>query len=201
MSHLTRLIPFLLLAAGCGDVDDSDEPPAENEVVTTVVLTFTPDGGGTDLTFSWADPENDGDPVIDDIVLPSGAYTLAVQFLNELEDPAEDITEEVEDESDEHQVFFTGSGVEGPATATNASAVVTHAYGDTDANGLPVGLENDISTVQAGSGELTVTLRHLPPEDGNDVKVADLAAEVAGGGFGSIGGDNDADVTFPIEVQ
>ena len=35
-----------------------------------------------------------------------------MRFLNELEDPAEDITEEVEDESDQHQVFFTGTAAE-----------------------------------------------------------------------------------------
>ena len=166
MRFITKLTPlFLLFLVACNDVDDDDHDheDSDNEVITTVVLTFTPDGGGTDLDFTWADPEDDGSPVIDDIVLPTRDYTLAVGFLNELEDPAEEITEEIEDEDDMHQVFFTGSGVEGPATSTNAAAVVMHTYADTDASGNPVGLSNDIATVQAGAGELIVTLRHMPP--------------------------------------
>jgi hypothetical protein len=202
MKLIPRIAPLLVLfTAACNGVEEPDPSPNDVEVITTVVLTFSPDAGGADLEFRWADPEDDGSPVIDDVVLPSGAYTLGVRFLNELESPAEEITEEIEDESDEHQIFFTGSGVEGPATGTNAAAVMTHAYGDTDANGLPIGLENDITTVQAGTGDLTVTLRHLPPEDGSDVKLADLAGSVATGGFGSIGGDNDVQITFPVEVQ
>ncbi len=203
MKTITRLTPLLLLFTGaCGDVEDDGHGHShdDNEVITTVTLTFTPDAGGSDLVFTWADPEDDGDPVIDDIVLPSGDYALSVGFLNELEDPAEDITEEIADEDDAHQVFFTGSGIEGPATGTNASAVITHSYADADANGNPVGLDNDISTIAAGTGELLVTLRHMPPEDGNDVKTSTAAEDVASGGFAAIGGDNDAEVTFPIEV-
>jgi hypothetical protein len=199
---ITRIAPlFLVLTAACNDVVTDDPTPNEEEVITTVVLTFSPDAGGADLAFRWADPEDDGSPVIDDVVLPNGAYTLSVGFLNELEEPAEEITEEIEDESDEHQIFVTGSGIEGPATGTNAAAVLTHAYADTDANGLPIGLDNTITGIAAGTGELTISLRHLPAEDGTAVKVADLAADVATGGFGSIAGDNDVQVTFPLEVQ
>lgn len=202
MKTITRATPLLLLlAGGCGDVDDHDHDHDENEVITTVVLTFAPTGGGADLAFTWTDPEDDGSPVIDDVVLPSGDYTLSLQFLNALEDPPEDLTAEVADESDQHQVFFTGSGVQGPATGTNAAAVITQAYADTDAGGLPIGLENDITTLGAGTGELVVTLRHMPPEDGQAVKTAGAAEAVASGGFGAIGGDDDAQVTFPLEVQ
>ena len=203
MKPAITVTPLLLLLAGaCADVDDDGHGHShdDNEVITTVVLNFAPETGEA-LSFSWADPEDDGDPVIEDIVLPNATYTLTVEFLNELEDPAEDITAEIDDESDSHQVFFTGSGVEGPATGTNAAAVVRHVYADTDVNSLPVGLSNDIAAVQAGTGELTVTLRHMPPEDGNAVKTPGAADEVAAGGFDAIGGDNDVQVTFPIEVQ
>ena len=188
MSRIYKLFPtILLLATACQDVEgdkDDHDHDHEQEVVTTVVLTFTPTGGGGELVFEWADPEDDGSPVIDEIVLSDAEdYSLTVSFLNELEDPAEDITAEVEDESDQHQVFFTGSGVEGPATGTNAAAILTHAYADTDVNGLPVGLDNDIGTRAVGSGELTVTLRHMPLESDQPVKVAGTAEEVAAGGF------------------
>jgi hypothetical protein len=202
MKYVSRLFPLFLLSVGaCKDVE-GDDHDHENEVITTVALAFTPAGGGSELVFEWADPENDGSPVIDDIVLSDAEdYGMTVSFLNELEDPAEDITAEVSDESDQHQVFLTGTAVEGPATGVNATAVVEHAYADTDPNGLPVGLDNDITTRAVGTGELTVTLRHMPPENDQAVKVAGAAEDVAEGGFTAIGGDNDVQVTFTLSVE
>jgi hypothetical protein len=190
-----------LFAAACSDVNNPEEVN-ENEVITTVSLTFTPASGGASLTFAWADPENDGNPVIDDIVLSDADdYTLDVSFLNELADPTEDITEEVDAESDQHQVFFTGSAVAGPATGENPDAVISHAYADEDANGLPVGLANDIATLGVGTGTLTVTLRHLPPENDTAVKVEGLAEDIAADGIQNLPGDTDASVDFNVEVQ
>lgn len=179
----------------------SDDPPAdEQELITSVILTFTPSGGGTALVFEVDDPDGDGGsaPTVDPIALPAGSYTLAIAFENRLEDPPEDITLEVADEADEHQVFLTGSAVFGPASTT-ANAALTHAYADTDADGNPIGLANTI-TAAAGSGNLIVTLRHLPPLDGTPVKTAELAAQVAASGLSSIGGESDASVTFPVSV-
>ena len=202
MMNLSRIAPmFLVFATACGDVENP-EGEEENEVITTLVLTFTPVAGGDALEFSWADVENDGNPVIDDIALSDADdYDVTVSFLNELEDPAEDLTAEIADEAEEHQVFFTGSAVVGPAAEDSGSAIVEHAYADEDENGLPLGLLNSITTLGTGSGELTVSLRHMPEEDGNAVKVEGLAEDVATGGFESIGGANDIAVTFPITVE
>jgi hypothetical protein len=193
----------LVLAAGCPNVENPEEDN-EQEVITTVRLTFTPqlEGGGPAIVVSHADPENDGNPVIDPITLQNGVvYTLAVEFLNELEDPAEDITEEIADEDDEHQVFIYGSAVEGPATSANANKRVEHAYADEDGDGLPLGLLNTITAVAAGTGDFKLMLRHLPPEGGNAQKTANLAADFAAGGSAGIAGDVDADVTFPLTVE
>ncbi|MEZ4367515.1 MAG: hypothetical protein R2939_14750 [Kofleriaceae bacterium] len=88
--------------------------------------------------------------------------------------------------------------MDGPA-ATNPGAALTHAYGDTDANGLPIGLDSDITAV-AGTGNLTVTLRHLPPVSGAAQKVAGLAEQVAADGINALPGETDASVTFPVTV-
>lgn len=187
---------------GCPNIEDPEDPANEQEVITTVALTFAPDDGGAALEFSHADPENDGDPVIDDITLAAGtSYTLTVEFINELEVPPENLTVEVDAESDEHQVLVYGSGVEGPVTGANADHLVTHAYDDEDANGLPVGLVNTIDAVNAGNAELKVMLRHLPPENGVAVKGAAIAEDFAAGGSAAIPGDVDADVTFPLSVE
>lgn len=199
---LCRIALFLPVAAvaACGAANPDEAN--EEEVITTVVLTFTPDGGGDAVEASWADPENDGSPVIDAIALAADTtYGLAVSFLNELEEPAEDITVEVAEEDDEHQVFVFGSAVEGPATGTNAEAVVTHAYDDADAEGNPVGLANTITATATGSGELRVALRHLPAEDGTAVKVAGLAEDLATDGIDALPGATDVDVSFDLTVE
>ena len=189
-------------AMACTDEEGHDgHHHHDQELITTVVLEITPTDGES-ASFTWTDPEADGSPVIDAISLaPETAYSLTVSFLNALEDPVEDITPEIEDEAEEHQVFFTGSGVQGPATGSNEAAVLTQAYADADENGLPVGLKNDLVSLSAGTGDLTLTLRHLPSQDGSVAKVAELADEVAANGMNAIAGETDVMVTFPVEVK
>jgi hypothetical protein len=198
MRACSALLSVCLLVA-CGE--DPHEHN-ENEVITTVILTFTPAGGGAAVVAEFDDPDGDGGeaPTVDPVDLTDGTtYALTVGFENRLEDPPEVITEEVADESDQHQIFLTGSAVDGPAS-DNPGAPLTHTYDDEDANGLPIGLENTI-VAAAGTGELTITLRHLPPVNDVAVKTAELAAEVADGGFAAIGGSSDAEVDFDATVQ
>jgi len=196
---LALLVPVALSA--CFDVENPDEGDNEEEVITRVALTFTPDGGGDAVVAAFADPENDGDPTIDPITLAVGTtYALALTFENQLADPVEDITAEVADEGDEHQVFIYGPAVQGPATGDNPDHVVTHAYADEDAAGLPIGLDNTVVAAAAGTGDFKVMLRHLPAEGGVAVKVEGLAETFAVDG-NAIAGDADVDVTFPLTVE
>jgi hypothetical protein len=158
-------------------------------------------GGGADVIAAFDDPDGDGGnpPTVTPISLMNGkTYTLAVRFQNKLESPPEEITDEVRDEGDEHQVFLTGTAVNGPAT-NNAGAPLTHTYADMDANGLPIGLSNMIAAA-TGTGQLTLTLRHMPPVNDQAVKVANLAGQVKTGGIDSIGGDTDVQVNFMVTV-
>jgi D-alanyl-D-alanine carboxypeptidase len=104
-------------------------------------------------------------------------------------------------EDDQHQVFVTGSAVQGPATGTNAAAVVSHAYADADANGFPVGLENTVASLMPGSGTLTITLRHLPPENDVAVKTGTLAEDAASSSLDALPGDTDVSVDFALTVE
>jgi hypothetical protein len=207
MKTLTYSLVVLLAAVGCSDVEDHDhDHDHDHGVPTTVVLNFTPVDGGAAQSFTWSDPENDGDPIIDSIVLVGAedggvSFDLSVEIWNELEEPVEDVTPEIEEEGDTHQLFFTGSGVQGPATGTPPDALLSHTYEDEDDSGLPLGLVNKATTLVQGTAELTVTLRHLPTEDGNATKVSGLAEDVAEGGFAAIAGDSDLQVTFPLEIQ
>ena len=200
MNAFAKLVVLsaLPLWAGCGPLGGTQN---EAEVFTTVSLTFTPVGGGAAVTAAFKDPDGDGGnaPTIDPITLVAGTqYTTTVTLLNELETPAVDITLEVKDESDQHQLFFTGTAVNGPAS-NQPTAPLTHVYGDTDVNGLPVGLVNNVAA-KAGTGMLTLTLRHMPPVNGAAVKVAGLADTVKASGFAAIGGETDVSVNFVVTV-
>lgn len=182
----------------------------ESEVITTVRLTFTPQGGGEPVVAAFTDPDGDGgvSGSTDPIVLGSGvAYDLAVAFLNELDDPPEDIGAEVAEEAEQHQIFVTGTAVEGPATPTDPSAPVQQAYADRESDygenlvgdDLPVGLASTITARAGGSGTFVITLRHLPELNGQPQKVAGLAEKLAAGDL--LPGDVDAAVEFDLTVQ
>lgn len=194
MSLRLFLTPLALLAlTACSDVEkDEHDHHHDHEVISTVVLTFTSQADDAEQVIRWV--EGEGQDV--DIALATGTiYDLSISALNELETDPEDITPEIADEADEHQLFFTGSALD--------DALVTHMYMDFDEEGLPLGLENEITAVTAGSGDLTVTLRHLALQDGNKVKRELMAEEVAEGGLSAIAGegDNDFSIDFSITVQ
>jgi len=192
---------LLLLCAACTDVENPHNDD-DNELITRVELTLSPEAGGDAEVASWSDPEADGNPLIDALLLSiDGPYVLEVAFFNDLAEPSEEITAEVAAEAAEHQVFFTGEGVLGPATGMVTAAIVEHQYADEDSNGLPIGLLNRLIPVSAGTGEITVRLRHLPPEGNALVKVPELAETAAADGFAAIGGDDDVLVTFPMSVD
>ncbi len=189
----TALIAAPLVLAACGgDVENPGEMN-ENEAFTTMTLRFEEAGGNSfDVTFRDADGEGGMAPTMDDISLTAGTtYKVGMSFLNELAMPTEDVTLEIAEEDDEHQVFFTGDTV---------GSVITHMYDDMDDGGLPIGLKNSIIAA-AGTGKLTVTLRHMPPVGGSAVKVAGLEDTAKNDGIGALPGSTDISVTFNVSVQ
>ena len=183
-----KLLSILFIASlvftSCKD-DDDLEPINEEEVITTLKATLTPIGGGTTVVLQSQDMDGDGPntPVISvsGTLAINTSYAGIVEVLNELESPAEDITEEVLEEALEHQFFFT---------PTNNVASIE--YNDTDADGNPIGVEFTLTTSDAGSGNLTITLIHEPNKSGVDVSSGDIT---------NAGGENDIEATFPIIVQ
>ncbi|RYD86178.1 MAG: type 1 periplasmic binding fold superfamily protein, partial [Sphingobacteriales bacterium] len=107
---LVTLISF----ASCSD-DDAATPVNEEEVITTITATFTPAAGGTPIVLTSRDLDGDGPDA--PVVTVSGnfatgaSYNGSVTFLNELTSPAENITEEIHEEGDEHQLFYQGVGI------------------------------------------------------------------------------------------
>jgi hypothetical protein len=193
---LLMLAVCSLSFTGC----DSDDPQKEDvpELITKVTLTFTPDGGGTPVVATAADPDGIGvQPLATSgpIVLSSGvSYALELTLVNELAnatDPEYDITAEVEEEGDEHMFFysFTNNFFANPAgngNVDNRTDAVN--YDDKDSKDLPIGLHTSwtVGTV-VKSGKFQVLLKHQP-----DLKNATSTAE---------DGEDDLNITFDIQVQ
>ena len=78
--------------------------------------------------------------------------------------------------------------------------MVSQEYTDEDGNGLPLGLENIITAISVGEGELIVSLRHMPEEDGQLVKNGDLLDQFCTDGEGGLPGAWDFQITFPLSV-
>ena len=180
--NLTLVSLVLFLATSC---KDDPEPVNPEEIITTLNLYLTPDGGGSDVTFTFQDLDGDGAnaPVITNGTLAANTnYTARVEFLNESEDPAEDITEEVKEEDLDHQVFYQVA----------AGLNLQIAYNDQDSAGNPLGVATTAAAGDASTGTLTITLRHEPDK---------AASGVADGDISNAGGESDIEVTFDVTIQ
>jgi hypothetical protein len=167
-----KLLAILFISAltftACSedDHDDHDDHDHEEEVITTVTYRDLDGEGG-----------NEGVTTVSGSLSANTTYAGAIELLNETESPAENMTEEIEEEDDEHEFFFT-------STVTGLTISKT----DVDGDGNPLGLETSLASGAAGSGSITIVLKHEPtkPNDGTSA---------------SAGGSTDLEVTFNVTVQ
>ena len=190
MNNFSKLLlAFLALSLTISSCKKDDEPetpviPNEEEVITTLIYRLTPALGGDEITFSFVDIDGDGgqDPIYTEPTLMANtSYAASIELFNETEDPAENITLEIDEEDEEHQFFFS--------TDLSGTSV---SYADFDNNGNPIGLSTVLETTDAGSGTLTITLRHEPNKEGTGVSDGDIT---------NAGGETDIEVSFNVEVQ
>lgn len=180
MKNISFYALLSIAMIGCSDDDTAPEVINDEELITTVILTLTQESGDQ-VVLTTVDLDGDGpDEPVTTVVgnfSQNTQYQGALQFLNETEDPAEDITEEVIEEADEHQVFYTVS----------EGLNITTTYQDFDSNDNPLGVNITLETGEASSGSLTVTLRHEPvkPNDGLD----------------SAGGETDIATRFDVTIE
>ena len=174
------LLASTLIFASCSDDDDNaPDPVNEEEVITT--LTVTLDSGSDTVVMQYQDLDGDGPDAA--TVTVSGplsdntSYNGSIVLLNETESPAENVTEEIEEEDDEHQFFYTiGSGLD-----------VDTEYANFDGDGNPLGTMFVLNTGIPSSGGLTFTLRHEPNKPNT--------------GLENAGGSTDVEVTFDVTVE
>ena len=177
IKFLTISIFAIALFASCSD-DDVPEPVNEEEVITT--LTVTLDSGSGSVVMQYQDLDGDGPDAgtvtVSGPLSANTSYDGSIVLLNETEDPAENVTEEIEEEDLDHQFFYTvGSGLD-----------VTTEYTSFDSAGNELGLTFLLNTAGASSGGLTFTLRHEPNKPNT--------------GLADAGGETDIEVTFDVAV-
>lgn len=183
---LSAFALFAILFASCSADDNTSAPVNEEEVITTVTATFTPQGGGSAIILTSRDLDGDGPNV--PVITSSGnfatntTYDASLDLLNETLTPAESITDEIIEEALDHQFFFSGT-----------NNIGTFAYAiPYDGNAHPVGVNFTFTTTSAASGNLTVILRHQPDKSASGVSSGDIT---------NAGGETDAQVTFPVVVE
>lgn len=188
MKRFNFPIALLFVAALCTftSCEDDEEPiiPNEEELITTVNYTLTPASGGDAVVMSFVDLDGDGGnaaTLTGGTLQANTTYNGSLDLLNEAESPAESITAEIEDEALEHQFFFESS-----------VAGLSVAYADQDSNGNPIGLSTTVTTGEAGSGNLKVTLKHEPVKSADGVSTGDITNSA---------GEIDIEVTFPVDVE
>lgn len=188
------LIAAALIIAGCSD---DDVPAAENqeEVINKVTLIFTSPTGGAARAFTYTDPDGPGTtpPIQDDIVLAAGTiYTMNISLQNTLGEAVEDISQEVREEGEEHQIFFgwTGALFTSPTGLGNIGSenqsIIN--YDDADNAQLPIGLATIWETAPTPvAGTFRILLKHQPGVKTEDSSSAD--------------GETDLDIEWNIQLQ
>ncbi len=177
---------LLVVVAGCDSTAPEDDDGAgEQELITRVTLTLTPVGGG-DAAIAVAE-DTDGDGLLDEIEtlnLQAGTtYNGTVEVFDTFNDM--NITEEIEEEYDVHQFFYTAEG----GIADRVSVEITDTEEDYGGSrNLPVGLDFDVGVTEgpAASGVLNIRLGHFGEDPSNK--------------NGTAPGETDLSVDFPVEI-
>ncbi|RDV11750.1 hypothetical protein DXT99_23995 [Pontibacter diazotrophicus] len=179
--YLTALMMGSLLFASTSCEDDDPTPPVEEgELITTVTINLVPQGKGQNVTAVFSDPDGPGgtDATIQTLnLVPNAVYDATLTFSDDSQTPSEDITEEIEEEGDEHEVFYDALG------GLNVTVNKT----DMDSNNRPIGLEATVTTGEASTGTLRITLKHQPGLKGSTSNIAV--------------GETDVEANFPTVIQ
>jgi len=154
MKRTVVIILTVLILAGCRKEYNREEDN-ENELITTIILSSTETGSSDTLDHVWEDVDGPGgaDPDIDTIELEHGKnYDISLSLFDKTKIPFENITTEIEEESNVHRFYLQPDGGTG----------ITISDPDKDIDGLTLGLLNKLNTTQPATGHISIILRHYP---------------------------------------
>jgi hypothetical protein len=172
---------MLLVVMGLQGCKKDKVDPNEEELITTVRVKLTETGTNAQSVFEFKDLDGDGGAApskFDQIVLARGkSYNCTLEILNESVNPADNITNEIIAEANDHEFFFQ---------ATDALVAVSNL--SKDGKGLPLGVTSTwTASSTAGTGTINITLKHKP------------GVKAAGDTFSK--GETDISLTFSLKVQ
>lgn len=175
------LLSAMVVLHGCKKDDDLVPVPApinEPELITTLKIEFTDSANSANkiiTIFRDLDGEGGNEPgQFDSLKLQANkTWFFETTLLNESVSPAENITEEIKEEADDHLFVYSSIGL-------NNTIKIT----DNDSKNLPIGLKGIFRTGAASSGSTTVILKHQQGvKDGSSDK-----------------GETDVEVTFKSRI-
>lgn len=205
---LIALSLVVVLGVSCS----KDDPKKEStpELITKVTLTFTetsvvggPGPVSGPVVVSATDPDGEGvqNLIVEGPInlIQGTTYVMSIELINALVasgQPGYNITDEVADEGDEHQFFFSWSDnpfsdPAGDGNIDNPTDPLNYSGGPTskDPLGHNLGITTTWTTVAStvAGGTFRILLKHQP-----GLKTATSASTV---------GETDLDLTFTITVQ
>ena len=190
LKNLLFIFAVTYLISACNNNKNSipkPQEPNENELITTLQLILKEKSDTTKITtaiFQDLDGEGGKQPTTFDTLRlhPSKIYNVTLLLLDESKNPVATISNEVKEEDDEHQLFYTVSG----------GAQVTFAYTDYDANKVPLGLKTTFTSGTATinkTGKVKVVLKHQGADKPK-----------SGQGNASLG-STDIEIDFPVIIK
>jgi len=183
------------------NVENPIMPENENEIITTMKLTF--DNGTTTISYMFKDPDGDGGltgfygNLSNSLVLQSDSvinlqtntnYNVAILLLDETKTITDTVSNSVLIEGKDHMFFFNSlNPIGNPYSIYLTGSMTTVTYLDLDANLRGIGLSTKWQTPNMAMTKsfLSITLKHQP--------------SVKNGTFAP--GDTDIEIPFKLKIN
>ena len=198
-TFLKPIIPlFLFILISACSKDEDPEPANEEEVITLVTLEVTKVGSSETITYNFEveghahdDEDEDDDDDHDghegehiEIELePNSSYNVSMLIYNDT-DPnnVENITLEVIEEADEHQIFYAITD------ELSGFSIASGSNDNSDSDGNPLFLKTTWTTTGETSGDVVSYLIHEPTSKTGSTR-------------NDFGGATDFEIEFEVHVE
>lgn len=174
-----------ILFAACEKDKVENPKPVEQELITTVQLTLTSLGDVKTYTYKVENGFTSGTPgaiQADTIKMQANkTYYAELKILNEKASPAQDLTGEIQSESNTHLFLYNSDPSSGPGS-------VYFTNGSKDGSNQNFNLTGNLNSNGAGNGTVRLYLLHAPTNK-NGINTEET------------GGETDMAASFPVVIQ